>query len=84
MVSRAIEYEIMEGRGVGEGARAYIYLDLRHLGEDKIKERLPQVRQLAIDFEGVDPVKDLVPIRPTAHYCMGGVHVTDLQNLETL
>ena len=83
MVSRAIEYEIMEGRGVGEGARAYIYLDLRHLGEEKIKERLPQVRQLAIDFEGVDPVKDKVPIRPTAHYCMGGIHVTDYKTSET-
>ncbi|MGC8852103.1 MAG: FAD-dependent oxidoreductase [Hydrogenobacter sp.] len=75
MVSRAIEYEIREGRGVGEGTSAYVYLDLRHLGEEKIKERLPQVRQLAIDFEGVDPVTDLVPIRPTAHYCMGGIHV---------
>ncbi len=83
MVSRAIEYEIMEGRGVGEGARAYIYLDLRHLGEDKINERLPQVRQLAIDFEGVDPVKDPVPIRPTAHYCMGGIHVVDYRTSET-
>lgn len=75
MVSRAIEYEIREGRGIGEGTSAYVYLDLRHLGEEKIKERLPQVRQLAIDFEGVDPVTDLVPIRPTAHYCMGGIHV---------
>jgi len=83
LVSRAIEYEIMEGRGVGEGARAYIYLDLRHLGEERIKERLPQVRQLSIDFEGVDPVKDLVPIRPTAHYCMGGIHVTDYRTSET-
>ncbi|WP_457600609.1 FAD-dependent oxidoreductase [Hydrogenivirga sp.] len=83
MVSRAIEYEIMEGRGIGEGARAYIYLDLRHLGEEKINERLPQVRQLAIDFEGVDPVKDPVPIRPTAHYCMGGIHVTDYKTSET-
>ncbi len=83
MVSRAIEYEIREGRGVGEGARAYVYLDLRHLGEEKINERLPQVRQLAIDFEGVDPVKDLVPIRPTAHYCMGGIHVTNYKTSET-
>ncbi|MDQ7038059.1 MAG: FAD-dependent oxidoreductase [Aquificota bacterium] len=83
MVSRAIEYEIREGRGVGEGARAYVYLDLRHLGEEKINERLPQVRQLAIDFEGVDPVKELVPIRPTAHYCMGGIHVTDYRTSET-
>ena len=83
MVSRAIEYEIMEGRGVGEGARAYVYLDLRHLGEEKINEMLPQVRQLAMDFEGVDPVKDLVPIRPTAHYCMGGIHVTDYRTSAT-
>ena len=83
MVSRAIEYEIREGRGVGEGARAYVYLDLRHLGEEKINERLPQVRQLAMDFEGVDPVKELVPIRPTAHYCMGGIHVTNYETSET-
>lgn len=83
LVSRAIEYEIREGRGVGEGARAYVFLDLRHLGEEKIKERLPQVRQLAMDFEGVDPVRDLVPIRPTAHYCMGGVHVSNYRTSET-
>ncbi|MCX8075947.1 MAG: FAD-dependent oxidoreductase [Aquificaceae bacterium] len=75
MVSRAIEHEIREGRGFGEGTSAYVLLDLRHLGEEKIKERLPQVRQLAIDFEGVDPVHDPVPIRPSAHYCMGGIHI---------
>ncbi|MCS6876049.1 MAG: FAD-dependent oxidoreductase [Aquificaceae bacterium] len=75
MVSRAIEHEIREGRGFGEGTSAYVLLDLRHLGEEKIKERLPQVRQLAIDFEGVDPVYDPVPIRPSAHYCMGGIHI---------
>ncbi|RUM32591.1 MAG: succinate dehydrogenase flavoprotein subunit [Aquifex sp.] len=83
IVSRAIETEIREGRGVGTGARGYVYLDLRHLGEEKIKERLPQVRQLAIDFEGVDPVKDLVPIRPSAHYCMGGIHITNYKTSET-
>ncbi|MDW8433667.1 MAG: FAD-dependent oxidoreductase [Aquificaceae bacterium] len=75
MVSRAIEHEIREGRGFGEGTSAYVLLDLRHLGEEKIKERLPQVRQLAIDFEGVDPVHYPVPIRPSAHYCMGGIHI---------
>jgi NADH-dependent fumarate reductase subunit A len=83
MVSRAIEYEIREGRGIGEGARAYIYLDLRHLGEERINERLPQVRQLAIDFEGVDPVKEPVPIRPTAHYCMGGIYISDYRTSST-
>ncbi len=83
MVSRSIEYEIREGRGFGEGTSAYVLLDLRHLGEEKIKERLPQVRQLAIDFEGVDPVYDPVPIRPTAHYCMGGVHVENYMTSST-
>ena len=83
IVSRAIETEIREGRGVGKGAKAYVYLDLRHLGEEKINERLPQVRQLAIDFEGVDPVKDLVPIRPSAHYCMGGIHIENYKTSET-
>ncbi len=83
MVSRAIEYEIREGRGFGEGTSAYVLLDLRHLGEKKIKERLPQVRQLAIDFEGVDPVYDPVPIRPTAHYCMGGIHVENYMTSST-
>ncbi|MFN3263854.1 MAG: FAD-binding protein, partial [Aquificaceae bacterium] len=83
MVSRAIEYEIKEGRGFGEGTSAYVLLDLRHLGEEKIKERLPQVRQLAIDFEGVDPVYDPVPIRPTAHYCMGGIHVENYMTSST-
>ncbi|NPA32306.1 MAG: FAD-dependent oxidoreductase, partial [Aquificae bacterium] len=83
IVSRAIETEIREGRGVGTGARGYIYLDLRHLGEERINERLPQVRQLAIDFEGVDPVKELVPIRPSAHYCMGGIHVEDYLSSRT-
>ncbi|MEJ7620668.1 MAG: FAD-dependent oxidoreductase [Aquificaceae bacterium] len=83
LVSRSIEYEIREGRGFGEGTSAYVLLDLRHLGEEKIKERLPQVRQLAIDFEGVDPVYDPVPIRPTAHYCMGGVHVENYMTSST-
>ena len=83
MVSRAIETEIREGRGIGEGIDAYVLLDLTHLGEEKINERLPQVRQLAIDFEGVDPVEKPVPIRPTAHYCMGGIHVVDYRTSET-
>jgi len=83
IVSRSIELEIKSGLGVGEGTSAYVYLDLRHLGEEKINERLPQVRQLAIDFEGVDPVKAPIPIRPTAHYCMGGIDVVDFKSSQT-
>ena len=71
IVARAEQSEMDEGRGVnGEG---YVHLDLRHLGEARIIERLPQIRQLGIDFLGVDCVKDPLPIQPTAHYSMGGI-----------
>ncbi|MBI5892751.1 MAG: FAD-binding protein [Deltaproteobacteria bacterium] len=73
VVSRAEQQEIEEGRGI-DGC---VLLDLRHLGEEKIKERLPQIRSLAIDFEGIDPVKEPIPIKPGAHYSMGGIK-TDL------
>lgn len=70
IVSRAIETEIREGRGFKGG---YVHLDLRHLGEEKINERLPTVRELAIYFAGIDPVKEPIPIQPAQHYTMGGV-----------
>ncbi len=71
IVARAEQSEIDAGRGVnGEG---YINLDLRHLGEARIMERLPQIRQLGIDFIGVDCIKDPLPIQPSAHYSMGGI-----------
>jgi len=69
---RSEQVEINEGRGVGPDGKG-IHLDLRHLGRDRILERLPQVRDLAMDFVGVDPIDDLVPIQPTAHYSMGGI-----------
>jgi succinate dehydrogenase/fumarate reductase flavoprotein subunit len=71
VVSRAEATEIMEGRGI-DGS---VLLDLRHLGRDKIMERLPQIRELAMAFAGVDPIDAPIPIRPGAHYHMGGVHV---------
>jgi succinate dehydrogenase / fumarate reductase flavoprotein subunit len=71
VVSRAEWTEILEGRGV-DGC---VLLDLRHLGEARIQERLPQIRELATDFAGVDPVDAPVPIRPGAHYTMGGIRV---------
>jgi len=70
IVSRSIETEIREGRGFEGG---YVHLDLRHLGEAKINERLPTIRELAIYFAGVDPVKEPIPIQPAQHYTMGGV-----------
>ena len=73
IVARAEQSEMDAGRGVnGEDC---IHLDLRHLGEARIMERLPQIRQLGIDFIGVDCIKDPLPIQPTAHYSMGGIPV---------
>ncbi len=73
VVSRAEQTEIDEGRG----ADGCVFLDIRHLGEAKINERLSQIRELAINFAGVDPVKDPVPVQPGAHYSMGGI-MTDV------
>lgn len=69
VVSRAAGEEIEEGRGV-EGC---VFLDLRHLGREKILERLPQIRSLAIHFAGIDPIEAPIPVRPGAHYSMGGI-----------
>jgi len=71
IVARAEQSEIDAGRGVN--GEDYIHLDLRHLGEARIMERLPQIRQLGIDFISVDCVKEPLPIQPTAHYSMGGI-----------
>jgi succinate dehydrogenase/fumarate reductase flavoprotein subunit len=73
IVSRAAQTEINEGRGIN--GKDYIYVDLRHLGKEKILEKLPQIRQLAIDFLGVDCIDNPIPIQPTAHYSMGGIPV---------
>lgn len=70
IVARAIQTEIDEGRGF-EGE--YVHLDLRHLGREKIMDRLPGIRQIAIDFAGIDPISDPIPIQPAQHYSMGGI-----------
>jgi succinate dehydrogenase / fumarate reductase flavoprotein subunit len=66
-VSRAINAEMQKGEE--------IFLDIRHLGEQFIDENLPQERKLALLYENVDPVKDLIPIKAVAHYTMGGIEV---------
>lgn len=83
LVARSIEEEIKEGRGFGEGIKSYVHLDLRHLGKKKILERLPQVRQLAMEFEGIDLIKEPAPIRPSCHYVMGGIHISDYKTCRT-
>ena len=69
VVSRAEWTEIMEGRGV-DGC---VFLDLRHLGREKILERLPQIRELALDATGKDAIDTPIPILPGMHYWMGGI-----------
>jgi succinate dehydrogenase / fumarate reductase, flavoprotein subunit len=72
VVARSIEKEISKGRGYKGD---YVHLDLRHLGADRIVERLPGIRQIAMDFAGVDPISDPVPVQPGQHYSMGGIDV---------
>ena len=73
VVSRAEQTEILEGRGLQGPYGPYIAIDLRHLGEEKINLRLPLIRDVAVKLGGVDPVKEPIPIRPAAHYSMGGI-----------
>ncbi|MHA1201860.1 MAG: FAD-dependent oxidoreductase [Candidatus Heimdallarchaeaceae archaeon] len=70
IVARAIETEIQEGRGFED---AYVHLDLTHLGAEKINERLPGIREICIDFAGVDPITEPIPVQPGQHYSMGGI-----------
>jgi succinate dehydrogenase / fumarate reductase flavoprotein subunit len=77
MVSRAIYLEIRDGRGAGP-KKDYVYLDVRHLGRAVIEEKLPDITDFARVYLGVEPLKEPVPIVPTAHYAMGGIP-TDLR-----
>jgi succinate dehydrogenase / fumarate reductase flavoprotein subunit len=70
IVARAIQTEIDQGNALEGG---YVYLDLRHLGKEKIMDRLPGIRQIAIDFAGVDPISEPIPVQPAQHYSMGGI-----------
>ena len=72
VIARAIINEIEEGKAYDGD---YVQLDLRHLGADCIMEKLPGIRQIAMDFAGIDPIKDPVPVQPGQHYSMGGIDV---------
>jgi succinate dehydrogenase / fumarate reductase flavoprotein subunit len=72
VVSRAMVTEINEGRGCGPN-KDYVLLDLTHLDPEVIIKRLPGIREISIQFAGVDPIKAPIPVVPTAHYQMGGI-----------
>jgi succinate dehydrogenase / fumarate reductase flavoprotein subunit len=71
-ISRSMDQEIKEGRGCGPDGD-YVLLKLDHLGADKIIKKLPSIREIAIKFANVDPIKDPIPVVPTIHYQMGGI-----------
>lgn len=73
IVSRSIQREINEGKCFEHPLGNYIRLDLVHLGEEKIIQKLPGIRKICIDFIGIDPVKEPIPIMPCQHYSMGGI-----------
>ncbi|HFB39128.1 MAG TPA: FAD-binding protein, partial [Oceanithermus sp.] len=75
VVSRAMYLEIREGRGCGPN-KDYICLDLTHLDPEIIEKKLPDIAEFTRTYLGVDPVKEMIPVVPTAHYAMGGIPTT--------
>jgi succinate dehydrogenase / fumarate reductase flavoprotein subunit len=71
VVSRSIYLEIAEGRGIG--GKDFVHLDVRHLGDEVLNKKLPDMTGFIKTYFGLDPLHDLVPIQPTAHYAMGGI-----------
>jgi len=74
IVARSIQTEIGKGNGF---ENEYVHLDLRHLGDKKIKKRLPGIREICINFAGIDPIDSPIPIQPAQHYSMGGIDVDE-------
>ena len=77
-LSQAFVKEDQKGRTISTEYGSVVHLDLRHLGEKLINAKLPFVRELCVKYENIDPVKELIPVRPVVHYMMGGVS-TDIQ-----
>ncbi len=82
-LSQAFWHEEQKGRTINTRWGEVIHLDMRHLGEKLINERLPLVRDLAMSYVGADPVHELVPVRPVVHYMMGGID-TDIDAATSL
>jgi succinate dehydrogenase / fumarate reductase flavoprotein subunit len=76
IVARAMITELSQGRGLLHEVSGmhHLLLDMRHLGEEKIDERLPMIKELSMKLLGLDPARDPLPVRPAAHYTMGGIH----------
>ena len=75
VVSRHMMNEIREGRGVDSPAGAHLWLDMRHVGEHHLRTKLREIWEICRDFNGIDPARELIPVRPIQHYSMGGIRV---------
>ena len=75
VVCRHMMQRMREGKGVDTPYGPHLWLDLRHLGEQHITTKLREVHEICLDFLGLDPAHDLIPVRPTQHYSMGGIRV---------
>ena len=82
-LSQAFVHEDEKGRTIDSPWGSVVHLDLRHLGAEVIDSKLPFVRELCLKYERIDPVTDLIPVRPVVHYMMGGVH-TDIDGATAL
>ncbi len=82
-LSQAFVKEMEKGRTLKGPYGDYVHLDLRHLGEELIDKKLPFVRELCLKYVNLDPVKEMIPVRPVAHYMMGGIH-TDIHGATPL
>ena len=82
-VSQAFVHEVEKGRTVDTPYGPVVHLDLRHLGANLIDAKLPFVRELCLKYENIDPVHEMIPVRPVVHYAMGGVH-TDTNGATSL
>ena len=82
-LSQAFMKELEKGRTIETEYGHVVHLDLRHLGQKKIDAKIPFVRELCQKYQNLDPVKDLIPVRPVVHYMMGGVH-TDMNGATPL
>jgi fumarate reductase flavoprotein subunit len=82
-LSQAFVKEVEKGRTTETPYGHIVHLDLRHLGEKVINTKLPFVRELCLKYQNIDPVKELIPVRPVVHYMMGGVH-TDIEGATPL
>lgn len=82
-LSQAFVKEFERGRTIETPYGHVVHLDIRHLGEKKINAKIPFVRELCLKYQGIDPVKEMIPVRPVVHYVMGGVH-TDINATTTI